>query len=49
MVVEHNDSCGAAGRSLDVSGVLIGHWKCELEGNAAEALLLLMMCATINR
>jgi transposase len=34
---EHDDSCAAAGRSLDVRGALIGRWKCEWEGHAAEA------------
>jgi transposase len=37
LVVEHGYSCAAAGRSLGVSGALIGRWKCELEGPAAEA------------
>ena len=37
LVVEHGYSCTAAGRSLGVSGALIGGWKCELEGHAAEA------------
>ena len=37
LVVEHGYSCAAAGRSLGVSGALVGRWKCELEGHAAEA------------
>ncbi len=37
LVVEHGYSCTAAGRSLGVSSVLIGRWKGELEGQAAEA------------
>ncbi len=37
LVVEHGYSCAAAGRSLDVNGNMIGRWKQELEGNAAEA------------
>lgn len=37
LVVEHGYSCAAAGRSLGMSGVLIGCWKGELEGHAAEA------------
>ena len=37
LVVEHGYSCAAAGRSLGVSGVLIGRWKGELEGHASEA------------
>ena len=37
MVVEHGYSFAAAGRSLGVSGALIGRWKRELEGNAEEA------------
>ena len=37
LVVEHGYSCAAAGRSLGVNGALIGRWKCELEGHAAEA------------
>ena len=37
LVVEHGYSCAAAGRSLGVSGALIGRWKGELEGHAAEA------------
>ena len=37
LVVEHGYSCAAAGRSLGVSSVLIGRWKGELEGQAAEA------------
>ena len=37
LVVEHGYSYTAAGRSLGVSGVLIGRWKSEVEGHAAEA------------
>ena len=37
LVVEHGYSCAAAGRSLGVSSVLIGRWKSDLEGQAAEA------------
>jgi len=37
LVMEHGYSCAAAGRSLGVSGVLIGRWKGEMEGHAAEA------------
>ena len=37
LVVEHGYSCAAAGSSLGVSSVLIGRWKGELEGHAAEA------------
>ncbi len=37
LVVEHGYSCAAAGRSLGVGGALIGRWKRELEGNAADA------------
>ena len=37
LVVEHGYSCTAAGRSLGVSGALIGRWKGELEAHAAEA------------
>ena len=37
LVVEHGYSCAAAGRSLGVSGTLIGRWRDELEGLAAEA------------
>ena len=36
LVVEHGYSCAAAGRSLGVSGALIGRWKNELAGHAAE-------------
>ena len=36
LVVEHGYSCAAAGRSLGVSGALIGRWKRVLEGDAAE-------------
>ncbi|GJL66935.1 MAG: hypothetical protein NPIRA05_19060 [Nitrospirales bacterium] len=37
LVVEHNDSRVAAGRSLCVSGALIGRWKDELEAHKTEA------------
>ena len=37
LVVEHGYSYAAAGRSLGVNGNLIGRWKRELEGDAAEA------------
>ena len=37
LVVEHGYSCTAAGRSLGVSGALIGRWKGELEGHETEA------------
>ncbi len=37
LVVEHGYSCAAGGRSLGVSGALIGRWKRELEDNGAEA------------
>ena len=37
LVLEHGYSCAAAGRSLGVSGALIGRWKGELENHAAEA------------
>ncbi len=37
LVVEHGYSCAAAGRSLGVSGALIGRWKQDLEDNGAEA------------
>ena len=37
LVVEHGYSCAAAGRSLGVSGALLGRWKCELAGQAAAA------------
>lgn len=39
VVVEHGYSCTAAGRSLGVSGALIGRWKGELEGHETEAFL----------
>lgn len=38
-MVEHGYSCAAAGRSLGVSGALIGRWKRDLEDNCAEAFL----------
>ncbi len=37
LVVEHGYSCTAAGRSLGVSGALIGRWKGELEDPGREA------------
>ena len=37
LVMEHGYSCAAAGRSLGVSGALIGRWKGELETQATEA------------
>ena len=37
LVVEHGYSCTAAGRSLGVSGALIGRWKGELEAPEREA------------
>ncbi len=37
LVLERGYSCAAAGRSLGVSGALIGRWKRELEDNAAAA------------
>lgn len=37
LVVEHGYSCAATGRSLGVSGVMIGRWKGELAEHAAEA------------
>ena len=37
LVVEHGYSCAAAGRSLGVSGALIGRWKQDLADNGAEA------------
>lgn len=37
LVLEHGYSCAAAGRSLGVSGALIGRWKDELETQAVEA------------
>ena len=33
LVVEHGYSCAAAGRSLGVSGALIGRWKQDLADN----------------
>lgn len=38
LVVEHGYSCAAAGRSLGVSGPVIGRWKDELEAHKAEAV-----------
>jgi len=37
LVIEHGYSCAAAGRSLGVSGALIGRWKGELESHETEA------------
>jgi transposase len=37
LVLEHGYSCAAAGRSLGVSGALIGRWKRDLEADGAEA------------
>ncbi len=37
LVVEHGYSCTTAGRSLGVSGALIGRWKGELENHDTEA------------
>ncbi|GJL63171.1 MAG: transposase [Nitrospirales bacterium] len=37
LVVDHGYSCAAAGRSLGVSGTLIGRWKGELEAHETEA------------
>ncbi len=37
LVMEHGYSCAAAGRSLGVSGALIGRWKSELANSSAEA------------
>ena len=37
LVTEHGYSCAAAGRSLDISGAMIGRWQRELESDAAEA------------
>ena len=37
LVLEQGYSCAAAGRSLGVSGALIGRWKRELEDHAAAA------------
>ncbi len=37
LVVEHGYTCAAAGRSLGVSGALIGRWRQELAGGLAEA------------
>ena len=39
LVVEHGYSCAAAGRSVGVSGALIGRWRDELEALAAKAFL----------
>jgi len=37
LVVEHGYSYAAAGRSLGVSGALIGRWRQQLEDNVSEA------------
>ena len=37
LVVEHGYNCAAAGRSLGISGNLIGRWKRELEEDSTEA------------
>jgi len=37
LVVEHGYNCAAAGRSLGVSGNLIGRWRRQLEDDAGEA------------
>ena len=37
LVVEHGDSCTAAGRRLGLKGGLIGRWKSERAANEAEA------------
>ena len=37
LVVEHGYSCAAAGRSLGVSGALIGRWRGELEAHERDA------------
>jgi transposase len=37
LVVDHGYSCTAAGRSLGVSGALIGRWKGELEDHETGA------------
>ena len=37
LVVEHSYNCAAAGRSLGISGNLIGRWKRELEEDSTEA------------
>ncbi len=37
LVVEHGYSCAVAGRSLGVSGALIGRWRRDLEDAGAEA------------
>ena len=37
LVLEQGYSCAAAGRSLGVSGALIGRWKRELEDHTAAA------------
>ena len=38
LVVEYGYSYAEAGRSLGVSGALIGRWKRQLEDNVSEAL-----------
>ena len=37
LVVEHGYNCAAAGRSLGISGNLIGRWKRELAEDASAA------------
>ena len=37
LVVEHGYSCAAAGRSLGISGALIGRWKGELASHSVDA------------
>ena len=37
LVVEHGYSYAEAGRSLGVSGALIGRWRRQLEGKASDA------------
>lgn len=39
IAVEHGYSCAAAGRSLGVSGALIGRWKDKLETHKAISLV----------
>ncbi len=36
LVVEQGYSCAVAGRSLGISGAMIGRWRRELESDAAE-------------
>jgi len=37
LVVEHGCSYAEAGRSLGVSGALIGRWRRQLEGKSSDA------------